>query len=272
MARYFDITAVTTSIELDASRTGQAAFTVTNATSASIRGDAVVVPEPGAEAARYDIDEPSRHFGPGSTDQLTVKVTAPAEMPAGTYGFHLRMVLGGGVPEEQFDDGPTIKYTVAKIEEPPPPPPPPKKPFPWWIVAVIAAVIVVIVIGIIIFVVTRPQPTGTLIVVTRVFNDDGQTASPADFSQHVAVGGTNKANFGGSAAGVTLTLNAGQYEVTQDGRVFYSATLSSDCSGQLAADETRTCTIDNNDFGIVFPVCPPFCVLNPIEELPILNN
>lgn len=278
MARYFNITAVTNSIELDASRTGQAAFTVTNATSASIGGDAVVVPEPGADAAKYDIDEPSRHFGPGATDQLTVKVTAPAEMAPGTYGFHLRMLLGGGVPEEQFDDGPTVKYTVAKVEEPPPPiQPPPKKPFPWWIVAVIVAVIAIIVIGgIIAFVVTRPK-TGTIVVITQVINDDGRFASAPDFAQHILVGGTSQADFAGAAApGVTKTVTAGQYQVTEDSLFRYSQSFSADCTGELTDGQTKTCTITNNDFQIILPTCPPVCifippVFPPIVE-PILQN
>ena len=144
-------------------------------------------------------------------------------MVPGTYGFQLRMLLGGGVPEEQFDDGPTVKYTVSKVEEPPPPPPPPpKKPFPWWIVAVIVAVIAIVVIGgIIAFVVSRPPATGTIVVITSVTNDDGQTASPGDFSQHILVGGTSQADFAGAAfPGVSRTVNAGQYQVTEDARVF----------------------------------------------------
>ncbi len=272
MARFFDITAVTTSIELDKSRTGQAAFTVTNATPASIRGDAVVVSGPGAETAKYEVDEPSRHFGPGATDQLTVKVTAPTEMVPGTYGFQLRMLLGGGVPEEQFDDGPTVTYTVSKVEEPPPPPPPPpKKPFPWWIVAVIVAVIAIVVIGgIIAFVVSRPPATGTIVVITSVTNDDGQTASPGDFSQHILVGGTSQADFAGAAfPGVSRTVNAGQYQVTEDARIFYSQTFSADCAGELAAGATKTCTVFNDDFHFIF--IPPIFTI-PIDEQPVLNK
>jgi hypothetical protein len=273
MARFFNVTAVTTSIELDATRTGQAAFTVTNATSASIRGDAVVMPEPGAETAKYDIDEPSRHFGPGATDQLTVKVTAPAEMAAGTYGFRLRMLLGGGVPEEQFDDGPTVKYTVSKIEEPPPPPPPPpKKPFPWWIVAVIVAVIAIIVIGgIVAFVVTRPK-TGTIVVITRVINDNGRSAAATDFSQHVLRDSASLADFAGAAEpGVSKTITVGQYQVTQDPLVNYGTSFSADCTGELAEGQTKTCTVANNDFQIIVPTCPPICIFIPPVFPPIVE-
>jgi hypothetical protein len=281
MARYFDITAVTNSIELDKTRMGQAAFTVTNATGASIRGDAVVVPGPGAETAKYEVDEPSRHFGPGSTDQLTVKVTAPAEMAAGTYGFNLRMLLGGGVPEEQFDDGPTVKYTVAKVEEPVPiPQPPPKKPFPWWIVAVIGAVIAIVVIGgIVAYIATRPS-NGTLVVITQVINDDGRTASAGDFTQHILVGGTSQADFPGAVApGVTKTVTTGQYQVTEDSLFRYSQSVSADCAGELTAGQTKTCLVTNNDFQIIVPTCPPVCIFIPpvfppiVEQVkPIINN
>lgn len=160
MARFFDITAVTTSTALDADRVGTAAFTVTNATAASIRGEAVVVPQPGAEGARYDIDRPSRHFDPGATESVTVEITAPPEMPAGTYGFQLRMILGGGIPEEQYDDGPVVRFAVVEAPPPPPPPPEPKpKPgIPWWVFALIAAVVLVV-IGVVAYLLWPREPT-----------------------------------------------------------------------------------------------------------------
>jgi hypothetical protein len=168
MARYFAITVVTSLVELDAERTGKAAFTVKNATAGRIRGDAVALPQPGSERATYAVDDPSRLYAPGVTESVTVTVTAPAQMEAGTYSFQLRMLLGGGVPEEQYDDSQVVTYVVpdapiiegdAKI--------PAKKPFPWWIVAVIAGLIVLVVIGVVAFVALRePDPIVNAQVVT----------------------------------------------------------------------------------------------------------
>src|SRR6187399_3185601 len=114
MARYFDITSLTNSIELDAQREGQAAFTVTNATPASIGGDALIVPRPGSEGIKFDIDRPTRHYPAGATESIAVSVSAPREVPAGSHGFQLRMVLSGGIPEEQFDDGPVVTFEVKE--------------------------------------------------------------------------------------------------------------------------------------------------------------
>jgi hypothetical protein len=64
------------------------------------------------------------------------------------------------VPEEQFDDGPLVKFDVEEIQAPPPTTtPPPPKPFPWWIVAVIGAVVVLLLIaGGVWFFFLRQQP------------------------------------------------------------------------------------------------------------------
>src|SRR3954452_18568779 len=156
MARYFDITALTTLISLDAERKGQASFTVTNATNASIRGDAVVIPKSGAKQEWFTIDHASRHYDPGASEQLTVSIDAGMDAAPATYGFQLRVLLGGGVPEEQFDDGPLVKFDVTEIpaQPPPPPPPPAKRGIPWWVFLIAGLIVLVVIGGIVAFVLT----------------------------------------------------------------------------------------------------------------------
>src|SRR5262245_16300843 len=156
MAQYFDITTPVTEIALDEQRAGELTFTVSNATTASIRGESIVIPGQGAVVDWFTVDRPVRTYQRGQADQTSVSVSVPADAPPGSYAFQLRTLLGGGVPEEDFDDSPSVSFTVPEPPAPPPPPPP-KKPFPWWILLVIGAIVLaVIVIGAIVFVVTRP--------------------------------------------------------------------------------------------------------------------
>jgi hypothetical protein len=156
MAQDSDITTPVTEIALNEQRAGELTFTVSNATTASIRGESVIIPGPGAQLEWFTVDRPVRTYQRGQADQVSVAVAVPADAPPGSYSFLLRTLLGGGVPEEDFDDSPSVSFTVPEPPAPPPPPPP-KKPFPWWILLVIGGIVLaVIVIGAIVFVVTRP--------------------------------------------------------------------------------------------------------------------
>jgi hypothetical protein len=44
-----------------------------------------------------------------------------------------------------------------------------------------------------------------------------------------------------------VTLNAGSYSVSETGPSGYSSSFSADCSGSIAAGQTKTCTVTNND-------------------------
>jgi hypothetical protein len=161
MAQYFDITTPVTEIALSEAHTGELTFTVSNATTASIRGESIIIPGQGALLEWFTVDRPVRTYQRGQADQVAVAVAVPADGPPGNYSFQLRTLLGGGVPEEDFDDSPSVSFTVPEPPAPPPPPPP-KKPFPWWILLVIGAIVVgLIVIGGIAFVVTRPGASPT---------------------------------------------------------------------------------------------------------------
>ena len=89
--------------------------------------------------------------------------------------------------------------------------------------------------------------TGTLIVIKNVINDNGGTALAGDFTITVTGNSPSPASFAGAAAGTTVTLNAGTYSVSETGPSGYASTSSTDCAGTIAAGETKTCTITNDD-------------------------
>ena len=103
---------------------------------------------------------------------------------------------------------------------------------------------------------TPSSTTGTLIVVTNVANTNGGVKSASDFSDTVS--GTNvmpTSTFTASASGTTLTLSAGSFAVIQNPSAGYNVSYSSDCAGTIAAGDTKTCTITDNDKPLPAPVC-----------------
>jgi RHS repeat-associated protein len=90
----------------------------------------------------------------------------------------------------------------------------------------------------------------TLTVVKNVVNDNGGSAVPANWTMNVA--GPTPLSFPGASAGTTNTVQPGTYTVTESGGpAGYSLSYSGDCApnGQvtIAAGETKTCTLTNND-------------------------
>jgi hypothetical protein len=154
MARFFDVTTPVTTLALDEKRAGEVAFTVSNATPRSIRGEASIVPSGGAQEAWFTVHEPVRAYPADGAEQVSVSVAVPPDAPPGDCSFRLRILLGGGVPEEDFDDSQSVSFTVP--EPPLSVPPPPKKPFPWWILLVIGAILALIALAVVGFVLTRP--------------------------------------------------------------------------------------------------------------------
>jgi hypothetical protein len=94
-----------------------------------------------------------------------------------------------------------------------------------------------------------------LTVVKNVVNNNGGTASPSDFTMDVTGSGVSDAHFPGTAAGKTVTLNAGSYSVDESGGPSgYAKTLSAGCSGTIAVGQEKTCTITNNDIAATLTV------------------
>jgi hypothetical protein len=98
------------------------------------------------------------------------------------------------------------------------------------------------------------QQTGTLVVKKIVINDNGGTKVASDFSFQVNGGsatafGPDPDNSGNNLRGSSgnISLVAGSsFSVTEPAVAGYTTTYSG-CSGTIAAGQTHTCTITNND-------------------------
>ena len=96
--------------------------------------------------------------------------------------------------------------------------------------------------------VTNDDQAAKLIVIKHVINDNGGSATAANFT--LDSGGSNDTpdNFAGAESpGTEVTLDAGSYNVTESGPSGYTASFSADCSGTIANGQTKTCTVTNDD-------------------------
>jgi hypothetical protein len=110
--------------------------------------------------------------------------------------------------------------------------------------------------------ITNDEVAATLIVVKHVINDNGGTAVASNFTMTVTATNPNPASFpGAESPGTTVSLDAGSYSVGETGPSGYSTSYSN-CSGSVAAGETKTCTVTNND---VQPGQPPLGVGGIVE-------
>jgi hypothetical protein len=91
--------------------------------------------------------------------------------------------------------------------------------------------------------------TGHLIVIKHVINDNGGSATASQFTMTInGVTATGGNSFpGAESPGTNKEVTPGSYSVTETGPSGYSASVSADCSGTIAAGQTKTCTITNND-------------------------
>ncbi|HLC60616.1 MAG TPA: SdrD B-like domain-containing protein [Candidatus Nanoarchaeia archaeon] len=91
------------------------------------------------------------------------------------------------------------------------------------------------------------QP-GTLIVIKEVYNDEGGQALPEDFTMTVTGENPSPASFPGqNLSGTTVTLDAGDYTVSESGPSGYGGIASENCEGTIGIGELKECTITNND-------------------------
>ncbi|OGG35190.1 hypothetical protein A2363_03910 [Candidatus Gottesmanbacteria bacterium RIFOXYB1_FULL_47_11] len=87
-----------------------------------------------------------------------------------------------------------------------------------------------------------------LTVIKHVVNDNGGTADAGDFTMTVT--GTNVSNPsfpGAENPGTIVTLDAGNYSVSETGLFGYTPSYSTDCTGAISAGEEKTCTVTNDD-------------------------
>ena len=94
-----------------------------------------------------------------------------------------------------------------------------------------------------------PEGKGTLIVIKHVINDNGGSATAGNWTMNITDTNPSNNHFAGAESpGVTITLDAGSYSVDEsNGPAGYAKSASAECSGTIAAGDTKTCTITNND-------------------------
>jgi hypothetical protein len=98
--------------------------------------------------------------------------------------------------------------------------------------------------------ITNSRRRGSITVIKHVINNNGGTAVAADFSMSLQDTGPTTTPFGGhESPGDTYTFDEGHaFNVTETGPTSsYTASFSSDCSGQIVAGVTKVCTVTNND-------------------------
>jgi hypothetical protein len=88
-----------------------------------------------------------------------------------------------------------------------------------------------------------------LIVIKHVVNDDGGDALASAFTMNVTGGAIPNSFPGAESPGTIVNFpDTATYAVSETGVAGYTQTgTSTDCSGTIKPDETKTCTITNND-------------------------
>lgn len=98
-----------------------------------------------------------------------------------------------------------------------------------------------------------------LVVTKTVINDNGGVATVSDFSLHATQSSPGSSETVGVSSGATTTVLIGTWIVGEASNAAYTATYGGDCNLQgevtLAAGETKTCTLINNDIAPGAPSC-----------------
>src|SRR5438309_1763523 len=86
-----------------------------------------------------------------------------------------------------------------------------------------------------------------LTVIKHVINDSGGLAKAGDWQMAITNNGAAQAPFAGTESGTTRELSPGSYSVAESGGpAGYTASFAG-CAGTIAAGETKTCTVTNDD-------------------------
>lgn len=93
----------------------------------------------------------------------------------------------------------------------------------------------------------RPATAGILIIKKHVINDDGGSKKANQFTIDISGNNPSDRQFFASETGTSVILGAGLYGVSELSDSSYASHFSSECNGIMAATETKTCTITNND-------------------------
>jgi len=97
----------------------------------------------------------------------------------------------------------------------------------------------------------KKKITTILTVITNVINYDGGSATASDFRMSVAGNDPRPESFLGDEKGVSVSLRAGSYDVSEYGPVGYTPSFSADCSSTIKLGEKKTCTVTNYDGSVI---------------------
>ena len=102
-----------------------------------------------------------------------------------------------------------------------------------------------------------------LTVINAVVNGDGGTALARDWTMEIIGANVSGTGFPGEKSpGITITLNAGAYNVSEiGGPSGYAMAFSEGCSGIIGLGDTLTCTITNDD---IVPYVPTLTVIKAV--------
>lgn len=142
MASIASITAAAYSVTCDAKGGGVHLFTVKNITGGVLRcGIRVQVDDPCQESWMSIEGETERELAEQATDQVKVRIQAPADTLPGSYRFRL-LVYSTASPGEDFTESETAGVEIKPMAKPTPPAPEDKR-FSWWIPISISALLLV---------------------------------------------------------------------------------------------------------------------------------
>ncbi|MCI0387968.1 MAG: hypothetical protein MOB07_04255, partial [Acidobacteria bacterium] len=117
--------------------------------------------------------------------------------------------------------------------------------------------------------ITNDDIAPKLIVIKHVINDDGKTNIASNFTMNVSGNNVIPASFpGAESPGTMVSLNAGNYSVSETGPNGYLASFSADCSGVIAVGQTKTCTVTNDDRFLSKFTDTSFCSFDFDSNLP----
>jgi hypothetical protein len=98
----------------------------------------------------------------------------------------------------------------------------------------------------------RFTPPTTLIVIKHVINNNGGTAIAGDFTMSVNNPGATPPTLpGAESPGTEVIVDPGDYSVSESGPSGYTASYSADCTGSMTIEQTKTCTVTNDDIAPV---------------------
>ncbi len=138
------VTTSTERVNLDAQRSGELTFTVTNATDAADQVVFEPVPGQGVDRSALTVDNPGRQVPGRGSASFLVHIAIPQQVAAGRYELYGQAYSAHLAPEETLGRSGRVVFDVA--------PQPSPKPKPWWLLGVAALVLVVLgVVGFLVF-------------------------------------------------------------------------------------------------------------------------